>query len=145
MMRKYFAILATLFISLTACADHEYAVNYSQLPTEAQKFVKTYFNIDDIAHIELEREGLFHEYTVYLKNATTIDFDHAGKLESIDCERTAIPEGIIIRSIADYLHQHFTNLFAVKYTINKRDIEIELNNDMELVFDLNGRFIRIDD
>ena len=80
MMKKYFAILATLLISITACAEHKYSVSYSQLPTDAQKFVKTYFNIDDIAHIEMERDGLFHEYTVYLKNATTIDFDHAGKL-----------------------------------------------------------------
>ena len=144
MMKKYFAILATLFFTLSACADHEYAVSYSQLPAEAQNFVKTYFNIDDIAHIEMERDGLFHEYTVYLKNATTIDFDHTGKLESIDCERSPIPEGIMLSAITAYLNQYYPNLFAEKYTIDKRHIEVELNNDMELIFDLNGKFIRMD-
>ena len=145
MMKKTFAILATLFFSLASCADNEYAVTYSQLPAEAQLFVKTYFNIKDIAYIELEKDGLFSEYTVYLKNSTTIDFDHTGKLESIDCGRNPIPEGIILETIVNYLNQHYPNLFAVKYTIDTRYIEIELNNGMELVFDLNGNFIRIDD
>lgn len=145
MMKKYFAILATLLISITACAEHEYSVSYSQLPTDAQKFVKTYFNIDDVAHIEMERDGLFHEYTVYLKNATTIDFDRAGKLESIDCERAPIPEGIMLKGIASYLKEYYPNLFAVKYSLDSRHIEVELNNDMELIFDHNGRFVRIDD
>ncbi len=145
MMKKSFAILATLFISLAACADQEYAVNYAQLPEDAQHFITTYFNIDDISYIKVEREGLFNEYTVYLKNASTIEFNHTGKLESIDCARTPIPEGIMLSTIADYLNQHFPNLFAVKYSIDTLHIEVELNNDLELIFDLNGKFIRMDD
>ena len=144
-MKKALAIMATLFISLTACADHEQTIAFSELPAQAQSFVQQHFNVADIAYIEKERDGLFYEFTAYLKNATKIDFDHSGNLESIDCEIYPVPEGIIPAVIANYLKQHYPNHFAVKYSINRHTIEIELGNGMELLFDLDGKFLRIDD
>ena len=55
-MKKALAIMATLFISLTACADHEQTIVFSELPAQAQSFVQQHFNAADIAHIEKERE-----------------------------------------------------------------------------------------
>ena len=144
-MKKAFAIMATLFIALTACANHEHAIAYSELPAQAQSFIQHHFNVADIAYIEKERDGLLFEFTVYLKNATKIDFDQSGNLESIDCEIYPIPEGIIPEVIANYLKQHYSNHFAVKYSINRHTIEIELGNGLELLFDLEGKFLRIDD
>ena len=57
----------------------------------------------------------------------------------------AVPEGIIPEVIANYLKQHYPNHFAVKYSIGKYTLEIELGNGMELLFDLDGKFLRIDD
>ena len=144
-MKKALAIMATLFISLTACADHEQTIVFSELPAQAQSFVQQHFNADDIAHIEKERDGLHYEFTVYLKNATKIDFDQNGNLESIDCEIYPVPEGIIPVAIANYLKQHYPNHFAVKYAIGRHTLEIELGNGMELLFDLDGKFLRMDD
>lgn len=137
--------MATLFISLTACADREHSITYSELPAQAQSFVQQHFNVADIAYIERERDGIHNEFTVYLKNSTKIEFDHRGNLESVDCEIYPVPEGIIPEVIANYLKQHYPNHFAVKYSIGKYALEIELGNGMELLFDLDGKFLRIDD
>ena len=144
-MKKALAIMATLFISLTACADREHSITYSELPAQAQSFVQQHFNVADIAYIERERDGIHNEFTVYLKNSTKIDFDQSGNLESIDCEIYPIPEGIIPEVIANYLKQHYSNHFAVKYSINRHTIEIELGNGLELLFNLDGKFLRVDD
>ena len=144
-MKKALAIMATLFISLTACADREHSITYSELPAQAQSFVQQHFNVADIAHIERERDGIHNEFTVYLKNSTKIEFDHRGNLESVDCEIYPVPEGIIPEVIANYLKQHYPNHFAVKYSIGKYALEIELGNGMELLFDLEGKFLRMDD
>ena len=137
--------MATLFISLTACADHEHTIAYSELPAQAQSFMQQHFNAADIAYIEKERDGLHYEFTVYLKNATKIDFDQSGNFESIDGEIYPVPEGIIPDIIANYLKQHHPNHFAVKYAIGRRTIEVELGNGLELLFNLDGKFLRLDD
>lgn len=143
-LNKTLAILAILTVSLTACADHQHLVEYSALPAQAQTFIKKFFNVADIAYIERERDDLQTEYSVHLKNATEIDFDHQGNLESVDCQRSAVPNGIIPQVIVDYIQLHYPELFAVKYTIDYRHIEIELNTGIELEFDLEGNFIRMD-
>ena len=48
-------------------------------------------------------------------------------------------------TIDTYVSTKFPQAFIVKYHIDRRDQEVELNNDLDLVFDLNGNFKYIDD
>lgn len=144
-MKKLLAILATLTLTLTACADRHQLITYSELPVQAQTFVQQYFNVADIAHIERERDGLHHEYNVYLQDATEIEFDYQGNLKSIDCRVSPIPEGIVPETILQYVNLHYPNKFVVEYAIGHRRIKIELSNGLELLFDLEGHFLGIED
>lgn len=144
-MKKIFLILATLTCSLLACADHHQLVKISELPAQAQTFIRKFFNDAGISHIERERDGLHYDYSVYLKNATEIDFDHQGNLQSIDCKRNPVPEGIVPELITSFVTLHYPDLFIVEYSIDYRQRNVELNSGLELVFDSEGHFIRIDD
>ena len=144
-MKKMLAIVATVIISLTACADDERMVRFADLPAKAQSFVLQYYNVSDVAHVERERDGLYYDYQVYLNNATELDFDHQGILESIDCKRNPVPEGIVPAAIVKYVQMHYGDLFVVEYVVEHRYLQVELNNGLELVFDHQGRFVRIDD
>ena len=84
-MKKILVIMTTMMLSLTACADRHQLIESSELPVQAQSFIQKYFNMAEIAYIERDREGLHFEYNVYLKNATEIEFDHQGNLQSVDC------------------------------------------------------------
>ena len=44
-MKKMLAIVATVIISLTACADNERMVSFADLPAKAQSFVQQYYNV----------------------------------------------------------------------------------------------------
>jgi hypothetical protein len=120
-------------------------VRFADLPAKAQSFVLQYYNVSDVAHVERERDGLYYDYQVYLNNATELDFDHQGILESIDCKRNPVPEGIVPAAIVKYVQMHYGDLFVVEYVVEHRYLQVELNNGLELVFDHEGRFVRIDD
>ena len=144
-MKKSLIILATLALSLTACADQQQLINQSDLPAQAQAFLQKYFNLADVSYIERERDGVHHEYNVYLKDATKIEFDYQGNLQSVDCKQSSVPEGIVPELITSYVSLHHPDNFIVEYAIEYRYLKVELNNELELVFDLEGHFIRVDD
>ena len=77
-MKKILAILATVVLSLTACADRHQLVESSELPAQAQAFIKLHFNMSDITYVERDRDGVRFEYKVYFKDATEVEFDYQG-------------------------------------------------------------------
>ena len=144
-MKKILVIMTTMMLSLTACADRHQLIESSELPVQAQSFIQKYFNMADIAYIERDREGLHFEYNVYLKNATEIEFDHQGNLQALDCQTAPVPQGIVPELITQYVELHHSNYFIVEYIIEYRYLKVELNNGLELIFDLEGHFLRVDD
>ena len=144
-MKKFFIFTVSCILSLTACADHYQQITYSELPVQAQIFIQKHFDQEDISHIERDREGIYFEYNVYLKNATEIDFDHQGNIQSIDCKHTTVPEGIVPEVIMSFISLRYPNLFVVEYVMDYRHQIVELNNEIELIFDREGHFLRMDD
>lgn len=144
-MKKSVMILASLMIALCACADRHQMIEYAQLPVQAQAFVQKYFNQADVAYIEREHDNLQLEYNVHMKDATEIDFDREGHLKSVDCQRKALPDGIVPTLIMQYVGLHHPKQIVTEYVIDYRTQKVELNNEIELIFDMEGHFLRMDD
>lgn len=144
-MKKFFAVIIALFACLTSCSSKPYMGTFNELPESAKTFIVTYYNESDISYIKVEKEGLHNEYEVFLNNGVEITFDYKGNLEEIDCNQYAVPDGIVPTEIVNYVSNHFTNAFIVKYKIEKWGKEVSLNNHLELKFDKNGTFLEIDD
>ena len=85
------------------------------------------------------------EYEVRLNSGVEMEFYGDGSLETIDCKPNAVPDGIVPDAIATYVSTNFPQAFVVKYHIDRRKQEVELNNDLDLVFNLKGIFQYIDD
>lgn len=143
-MKKILAIMVIILPSLIACADHQHLVAYSELPAQAQNFVQKYFNSYAIAYIEREREGMHHHYNVHFENTTEIEFDYQGNLKSVDCEVYPVPNGIVPELVVNFVTLHYPDHFIVEYVIGPRSLTAELANGVELIFDLEGHFIRVD-
>ena len=144
-MKKIFAFVAVLTLSLVACADTHQLISLSDLPAPAQTFIRKYFDAKEVSCVQRERDGLHYDYKVYLNNATEIDFDHQGDMESIDCKRTAVPETIVPELISSFVKLHYPDAFIMEYSIDFGRRSVELNNGLELIFDTEGHFIKIDD
>lgn len=144
-MKKIFLILTALTCSLAACADRHQLIQFSDLPVAAQTFIQDYFSVSDISHVERERDGMHYEYSVYLKNATEIDFDQDGKIELVDCQISPVPKGVVPDLIVNYVSSQYPNQFIVEYAVEYRRLKVELSAGLDLVFDRECNFIGIDD
>ena len=144
-MKKILFVLLSIVFSLTACADWQNIVGEKELPLQAQTFIKTHFSMDDIALVEVEREKLHIEIQVYLKDGTELDFDMQGNFLGIDCQTREVPAGIVPDVIEEYVKTNYAGLFIMEYNIENRYLQVELNNGLELIFNLEGKFLRVDD
>lgn len=143
-MKKMFVVMATLLLTLMACADEHEMVKYSELPASAQSFIQKYYAASDVSYVELDREGFTKEYNVYLKSGVEMEFDAQGNLLSIDCGRMSVPEGIIPSLIVDYVNLHHPSERIVEYQVEYRRLKVGLSNDWELMFDMNGNSLAVD-
>ena len=132
-------------LTLSACASKPQVGTFGELPAAAQTFVTTHFSESDIALILWEQDGLHKEYEVRLNNGTQIEFDGKGQLEKIDSKPNAVPAGIVPEAITTYVSTKFPQAAIVEYSIDRRKQETELSNGLDLVFDLQGNFMHIDD
>ncbi|WKL50535.1 PepSY-like domain-containing protein [Flavobacterium pectinovorum] len=62
----------------------------------------------------------------------------------IDGNHQAIPAELIPEKINTYATANYANLFITSIDKEPTYIEVELSNNLELVFDLQGNFLRID-
>jgi len=145
MKKMIIAAMASVMMCASACAEKTQLVTFKELPQKAQTFVETYFNAGDVSFIKMEKDGLHNDYDVKMTDGTEIDFDYQGELEEIDCKTKAVPQGIVPEKIATYVAEHFAGAFVVEYKIDRKKLKVELNNSLELEFDKQGNFLRIDD
>ena len=89
-----------------------------------------------------DRDFTDNDYTVYLDNGVKVEFDGSGKWDSI---KGAVPSAVIPAKIKNYLSQHYASFNVVKIDRKRYGYEVELNNDLELKFDVNGNFLGLDD
>lgn len=135
-------LLATVF---TVKADNDKPISFDQLPEISKEFIRTYFSGQEISYAKEERELFSKSYEVFFVNGTKIEFDKKGNWDTVDCRREAVPSGIVPALIVDYVTKNHPNLMIVKIDKDKRDYEIELNNGIEIKFDLKYNVIGYDD
>lgn len=110
------------------------------LPNAAQMFIAQYFAGTTVVNVELDD----FIYEVRLSNGVELDFDMNGNWREVDCHTFAVPQGIVPGSIVNYLSTNHPNHFVVKIEVKNQRYEIELNNHLDLVFDINGNFLYMD-
>lgn len=122
------------------------AINANQLPKAAKLFLAGHFKGIQVASAIEDREiyGI-DEYKVYLNNGMKMEFDSHGNWKEIDGKHQKIPYGFIPASIKNYSSRNFPNTYIVKIEKKRWSYKTELSNGLELEFDRNGNFKKIDD
>ena len=137
-----FALLALLFVQ----CDHKDIVTQdkSRLPQQAQDFIATYFPTEEVSYITIDKEMVNTTYEVKFVGGTELSFDKNGEWSEVDCQRAAVPEGIIPTAIANYVRQNFSNEIITQIEKDKRQYEVHLSNGLELYFNRQGEYIGAD-
>ncbi|MDR2237629.1 MAG: PepSY-like domain-containing protein [Chryseobacterium sp.] len=122
------------------------AINANQLPKTAKNFLAAHFKGVSIGSTMEDREiyGV-DEYKVYLGNGMKIEFDRGGNWKEVDGKHQKLPYGFIPVSIRNYASKNFPNTYIVKIEKERWAYKAELSNGLDLEFDRNGNFRKIDD
>ncbi|PWN66959.1 hypothetical protein C1631_019790 [Chryseobacterium phosphatilyticum] len=122
------------------------AISANQLPKTAKTFLYTHFKGIPVSSAIEDREiyGV-DEYKVYLNNGMKMEFDSKGSWKEVDGKHQKIPYGFIPASIKNYSTKNFPNTFIIKIEKKRWSYKTELSNGLELEFDRNGNFKKIDD
>ncbi len=134
------SILCLFSVSLTACNHNDIPITKNELPKAAQTFIDTYFSQYEIATVLKD----YNEYEVKFTNGFDIEFDKKGEWTDVDCQMMPVPNGIVPSAIVTYVTSNYAQNFIVKISREHHGYDVELNNDLDLEFDKNGKFLRID-
>lgn len=143
-MNKLIMVVALAILSLNVSAQDK-VVPFGKLPKKAQTFVSTYYDVNQVSYVVLDKEFLSTSYKVKLNNGIEIEFDDKGQWTEVDAELKAVPSEIVSPKILAYVKKSFPNNEIVQIARDSRKIEVELTNGIDLVFNKKGDFIRIDD
>lgn len=145
-MKKQMLIVTALLL-LASCAGNvrNRPVDFSQLPAQAQEFVKTHFPDNQVSTVVEDAEPGDHEYELYFVDGNKIEFDKKGAWKSVDCQYSFVPEAIIPKPVRDLVATRHPEQKILKIAKEGRDLEVRLNNNLELKFNRDYKLIGYDD
>lgn len=116
------------------------------LPQTAKTFINKNFGKNKISHSTKETTmGMIKEYKVYLNDGTKVEFDGNGEWEEIDGNHNAVPNKAIPNKILNYVNKSFPGTKVVKIEKDRKGYDVELSNGLDLEFNAQADFLRIDD
>ncbi|MCM1032946.1 MAG: PepSY-like domain-containing protein [Odoribacter sp.] len=137
-----FAVAAIMYIIATSCSDTDYhPIPYDMIPKTAQTFLDSYYRGINAIKIEKDKDS----YEVCLANGTEIEFDHHGSWKKIEAPHgVTVPDGIIPPAILSFIYFTYPYEAVNEISRDKHGYEVTLTNGIDLEFDHEGNFIRLD-
>lgn len=138
-MKKLMMILAgaaLLATSAPAFAGNDRPIAVGELPAVSQEFIKTHFAGVEVSFSKVDEELFDKDYkVVFAKN---------GEWKDVECKYGEVPAAIVPQQIRDYVTKNYPKNKIVAIDRDRRDYEVELDNGLDLKFDLKFRLIDID-
>lgn len=137
------SLFVVSFAFIACDKDDDEVISKDNLPAIAQTFLQTHFSSLEVKRAEKDKDS----YDVYLANGVEIDFTLSGEWDDIDCRGQELPASVIALipvSIPAYVTANYPNQLIDEINKEYFGYEIGLNNNIELEFDTNGTFLRID-
>lgn len=136
-------LIAIMFYSALYSFAQDKQMPFSQMPEKVQSFVKKHFSQQTVVSSKLDVEVTGREYEVKLSDGTELEFDSKLNIKSID-SKVKLPDGVIPSKILLYTKKNYPNNYITDWERKTNYQKIELNSELELIFDKDGQFIRLD-
>jgi len=140
-MKSTLLLLALPFVLLASCTK-EKAVGPNDLPATSTSYITAHFPDQTIVHAVKEFSDLQITYTVYLKNGVKIEFNQNGEVTEIEGSN-ALPDGVIPSALLHYVNNNYASEFIKEWKQERTKQKVKLSNGIELEFDKNGNFLRV--
>jgi hypothetical protein len=117
-----------------------------ELPQKATEFIQTHFADQKVLQVTKDVDFLIKtEYEILLNDGFQLEFNSKGDWKDVDGNNKVIPTGFVPESLMNYIADNFPTEQVTGISKQSSGYELELTNRLELEFDSNGAFKRIDD
>lgn len=142
------AVFTLVFTTVSCSSDDNNSsdriINYSELPAEAKTFTETYFSDLEIMRVEKDMNSIDEYYEVKFIGGAEIDFTQSGVWTNVDGNNKAIPTGFILTPIVEYVTTNYSVTSIESIEKKTYGFDVDLVNNTELRFDLEGNFLGLD-
>lgn len=141
MKKKLIAFLAAVLLLPVSAMAFDRLIPFDELPAEAQQFVKTHFADAKVLQVKADID----EYEVRLTNGFYLEFGLSGNWKEIKGRQAPVPDAVIPARILSYVKEYYPDMPIMQIERNKWGYELEVAGGLELEFDRNCNFVRVDD
>lgn len=138
---KNMTVALSLLLAITTYAQNK---KISEIPAKSLQFLSEQFPKQTISSVKDNDVNRIKGFTVTLSNNTEIEFRRDGHWKEVDGNGKEIPTTLIVQPILDYVTKNYPNEKITKIDYSLSKIEIDLSNKIDLEFDKDGKFIKID-
>ena len=144
-MKNTLLTMLALSLFVIAGCENEKVVSETSLPATAREFVEAHFPSAVIQQVVKDKDDLSISYDVILDNQIRLEFDKDGDCYDIEGNsKSKLPDTVIPLKVLEYVQKTYPDSFISAWEKDKTDQEVKLSNNIELVFNLSGTFLRID-
>ena len=132
-------------LCLGASARGKQPVAFSKVPQIVQDTVLNHYLMEDVLLSTRQKTQPRH-YMYEFRTADGTKMLYTDKAVLIEASNKAgIQHSFLPAKVLNYVLEVFPNAVITEYERSSMKQEVELNNDIELVFNKHGKFLRIDD
>ncbi|RYM34141.1 hypothetical protein ERX46_09280 [Brumimicrobium glaciale] len=140
-MKKILGTIAVVAV-LISC-EKEKIVPSTDLPSEITDYTATHFPNNLIVQSIEDKDGFTKTYDVLLEGSFSLEFNR--KKEIIDIDGVSeLPSSVIPTKINDYVVTNYPDNVITDWELDDKNQQVELDNEVGLVFNMNGDFLRIE-
>lgn len=145
-MKKMMFLFVSLFVmNLAVFADNDKPIQVTEMPKEAQSFVKSHFANQSVAVAKMEIDFFDKTYDVIFTNGDKVEFDKKGNWTKVDCEHTQVPQAVIPAAIQQYVSKNYPDAKVVKIEkTDRKGFDVDLSNGFDIEFDKKMRVVEVD-
>jgi len=143
MIKRFFAICTIIgTISFTGCSQ-DIVIKTDDIPNEISAYITANFPNQLITQATKDKDGLDVSYEINLNDLTELDFNRKKEITGID-RNSKLPDSVVPEKILNYVKNNYPYSAITSWKIDDNNQEIEVDNGLDLEFNLSGDFISID-
>lgn len=138
---KKLLLAMSLVLFLASCSDK--IINDDERPKEIIEYVQTHFPNLEILQITKDYEGVNLTYEVIIQENYYIEFSRKFKVLEVS-GTSKLPDSVIPEKILNYVIENYPDNYIISWELDDKNQQVELDNEMELKFNMKDEFLRID-
>lgn len=123
--------------------ENEEVIPLDEIPVEITNYINTHFTSNSILSAVKETDEGVVTYEIELSGNVELEFNNVFEIITIE-STTQLPDSVIPQSILTYVSQNYPNNFIIGWELEANEQQVELNNDIDLIFTLDGTFVSVD-